>query len=105
MRLNSPHLLLSLASLSLTAPTHAQSVPGFTVEVFSTPTSPNLLAFGPDGTLFAGRDDDPLGSITPTFVTRIAPDGFAEPDHYSALWLLLRRPEAAFCGVEARVWG
>jgi len=55
----------------------AQSVPGFLVETFSTPQSPNLLAFGADGVLYAGRDDNPAGSITAVPVSRITADGTA----------------------------
>ncbi|MCA9290373.1 MAG: hypothetical protein KDA25_04540, partial [Phycisphaerales bacterium] len=60
-------------SLSMRAT--GQSVPGFIVETYATPPSPNLLAFGADGVLYAGRDDDPSGSITATFVSRITSDG------------------------------
>ena len=62
-------------ALALQSVAGAQSVPGFNVDVFATPAFPNLIAFGADGVLYAGRDDDPVGSLTPRFVTRITADG------------------------------
>mgnify|MGYP007080185021 CR=1 FL=1 len=44
-------LLGSLPFASLASMASAQAVPGFTVETFSSPPSPNLLAFGADGIL------------------------------------------------------
>lgn len=70
-----PPTLAHLTCFALATPVLAQSVPGFNVEVFASPAFPNLLAFGADGVLYAGRDDDPVGSLTPRFVTRITPDG------------------------------
>lgn len=64
-----------VAALAAAHSTLGQSVPGFTVEVFALPSFPNLLAFGADGVLYAGRDDDPVGSITAEFVSRITADG------------------------------
>ena len=70
---------VTLAALGLVEHASAQSVPGFTVETFATPPFPQLLAFGADGVLYAGRDDNPGGSADPTFVTRITADGVSLP--------------------------
>jgi len=69
-------LLLGLASV-LVAPgvARAQTVPGFEVSTYATVDQPVLLAFGPDGTLFAGNDPSPGGSTTPVKVSRIGVGG------------------------------
>ncbi|HMN96316.1 MAG TPA: hypothetical protein PKC43_08395 [Phycisphaerales bacterium] len=69
-------LAATLAPIAAAAsPSFAQSVPGFTVSTYANPTHPVLLSFGPDGTLFAGRDPVATGSTTPVKPTRIGPGG------------------------------
>ena len=53
----------------------AQTVPGFVISTYATPTDPALMSFGPDGTLYVGRDPVAAGSATPVKVTKIGPGG------------------------------
>jgi len=77
----SPPTVASLSLISLLClaggprAVFAQTVPGFTVSNYATPTDPALLSFGPDRTLYVGRDPVPSGSATPVKVTRIGPGG------------------------------
>lgn len=44
--------ITAAAWLLMASSAGAQTVPGFTVDLYSAPPFPNLIAFGPDGTLF-----------------------------------------------------
>ena len=67
--------LAFVASFAASGRVHAQTVPGFNVTTYATVTDPVLLSFGPDGTLFAGRDPVAAGSVTPVKVSKIAAGG------------------------------
>jgi len=64
-----------IGSLAATAAAAAQTVPGFQVSPYATVTDPVLLSFGPDGTLYAGRDPTASGSTTPVHVSSIGVGG------------------------------
>lgn len=67
--------LFCLVVLSLPGLTYAQSVPGFTVSQYATVTDPALMSFGPDGSLYLGRDPVAGGSATPVLVSKVGPGG------------------------------
>jgi hypothetical protein len=66
-------LLAGLLAIPGIAP--AQAVPGFEVTTYANVTDPVLLSFGPDGSLYVGRDPMASGSTTPVHVSRVAPGG------------------------------
>lgn len=67
--------LICLGVLSLPGLTYAQSVPGFAVSQYATVTDPTLMSFGPDGSLYLGRDPVAGGSATPVLVSKVGPGG------------------------------
>ncbi|MBI1379933.1 MAG: hypothetical protein GC161_02450 [Planctomycetaceae bacterium] len=67
--------LLSFGALLLPGPSYAQSVPGFAVSQYATVTDPVMLSFGPDGSLYVGRDPAAGGSATPVLVSKVGPGG------------------------------
>jgi hypothetical protein len=67
-------LIATLAPLT-GAPALAQSVPGFNVTTYAVVDNPVLLSFGPDGTLYVGRDTVASGSATAIKVHRVGLGG------------------------------
>lgn len=72
----SPLVLWFLGAVATTLATaSAQTVTGATVASYASVPGPVRLAFAADGTLYCGRDVAYSGTVTPQFLTRVAPGG------------------------------